>query len=107
MGDTTILAQAPIMLYANLVKNVKLLSVAGAYWKGMSSNPMLQRIYGTVFFKKEDLEADLKARQEARERDHRVIGNQLDLFFVDPKVGAGLPYWMPRGPQFAGRSNVT
>lgn len=97
MGDTTILAQAPIMLYANLVKNVKLLSVAGAYWKGMSSNPMLQRIYGTVFFKKEDLEADLKARQEARERDHRVIGNQLDLFFVDPKVGAGLPYWMPKG----------
>lgn len=97
MGDVTILAQAPIMLYANLVKNVKLLSVAGAYWKGMSSNPMLQRIYGTVFFKKEDLEADLKARQEARERDHRVIGNQLDLFFVDPKVGAGLPYWMPKG----------
>lgn len=97
MGDATILAQAPIMLYANLVKNVKLLSVAGAYWKGMSSSPMLQRIYGTVFFKKEDLEADLKARQEARERDHRVIGNQLDLFFVDPKVGAGLPYWMPKG----------
>lgn len=97
MGDATILAQAPIMLYANLVKNVKLLSVAGAYWKGMSSNPMLQRIYGTVFFKKEDLEADLKARQEARERDHRVIGNQLDLFFVDPKVGSGLPYWMPKG----------
>ena len=64
MGDATILAQAPIMLYANLVKNVKLLSVAGAYWKGMSSNPMLQRIYGTVFFKKEDLEADLKARQQ-------------------------------------------
>lgn len=97
MNDVTILAKAPIMLYANLVKNVKLLSVAGAYWKGMSSNPMLQRIYGTVFFKKDDLEADLKARQEARERDHRVIGNQLDLFFVDPKVGAGLPYWMPKG----------
>lgn len=90
-------ANAPVLVYANLVKNYKLLSVAGAYWKGMSSNPMLQRIYGTVFYKKEDLEADLKARQEAKERDHRVIGNQLDLFFVDPKVGAGLPYWMPKG----------
>lgn len=90
-------ANAPVLVYANLVKNYKLLSVAGAYWKGMSSNPMLQRIYGTVFYKKDDLEADLKARQEAKERDHRVIGNQLDLFFVDPKVGAGLPYWMPKG----------
>ena len=90
-------ANAPVLVYANLVKNCKLLSVAGAYWKGMSSNPMLQRIYGTVFYKKDDLEADLKARQEAKERDHRVIGNQLDLFFVDPKVGAGLPYWMPKG----------
>ena len=91
------IANAPVLVYANLVKNYKLLSVAGAYWKGMSSNPMLQRIYGTVFYKKDDLEADLKARQEAKERDHRVIGNQLDLFFVDPKVGAGLPYWMPKG----------
>lgn len=90
-------ANAPVLVYANLVKNYKLLSVAGAYWKGMSSNPMLQRIYGTVFYKKDDLEADLKARQEAKERDHRVIGNQLGLFFVDPKVGAGLPYWMPKG----------
>ena len=90
-------ANAPVLVYVNLVKNYKLLSVAGAYWKGMSSNPMLQRIYGTVFYKKDDLEADLKARQEAKERDHRVIGNQLDLFFVDPKVGAGLPYWMPKG----------
>lgn len=90
-------ANAPVLVYANLVKNYKLLSVAGAYWKGMSSNPMLQRIYGTAFYKRDDLEADLKARQEAKERDHRVIGNQLDLFFVDPKVGAGLPYWMPKG----------
>ena len=90
-------ATQPVLVYGNVVKNYQLLSVAGAYWKGMSSNPMLQRIYGTVFLKKDDLEADLKARQEARERDHRVIGNQLDLFFVDPKVGAGLPYWMPKG----------
>lgn len=91
------LADAPILLYPDALKNLELLSVAGAYWQGMSSNPMLQRIYGTAFFKQDDLAADLKARQEAKERDHRVIGNQLDLFFVDPKVGAGLPYWMPKG----------
>ncbi|KRK49218.1 threonine--tRNA ligase [Secundilactobacillus kimchicus] len=82
---------------AGAVKFFKLLSVAGAYFEGKSSNPMLQRIYGTAFYKQADLDADLQARQEARERDHRVIGNDLDLFFVDPKVGAGLPYWMPNG----------
>lgn len=97
LGNIKAVAVAPVMVYGNMVKNYRLLSVAGAYWKGMSSNPMLQRIYGTSFFKKEDLEADLQARQEAKERDHRVIGNQLDLFFVDPKVGAGLPYWLPKG----------
>ena len=79
------------------IKKFKLLSVAGAYWKGKSSNPMLQRIFGTAFFKEADLEADLKRRAEIKERDHRTIGRDLDLFFVDPKVGAGLPYWMPKG----------
>ncbi|AUJ32417.1 MAG: threonine--tRNA ligase [Liquorilactobacillus nagelii] len=79
------------------LKVFKLLSVAGAYWKGASSNPMLQRIYGTAFFKQKDLDAELARQKEAHERDHRVIGNELDLFFVDPKVGAGLPYWMPKG----------
>ena len=68
-----------------------------AYWKGASSNPRLQRIYGTAFYKQKDLDAELQRQKEARERDHRVIGNELDLFFVDPKVGAGLPYWMPNG----------
>ncbi|MBD5090767.1 MAG: threonine--tRNA ligase [Lactobacillus sp.] len=97
LGDVKAVADDDILLYGNVVKNLRLLSVAGAYWKGMSSNPMLQRIYGTVFYKKDALEEDLKKRQEAKERDHRVIGNQLDLFFVDPKVGAGLPYWLPKG----------
>ena len=97
LGDVKAVADDDILLYGDVVKNLRLLSVAGAYWKGMSSNPMLQRIYGTVFYKKDALEEDLKKRQEAKERDHRVIGNQLDLFFVDPKVGAGLPYWMPKG----------
>ena len=97
LGDVKAVADDDILLYGNVVKNLRLLSVAGAYWKGMSSNPMLQRIYGTVFYKKDALEEDLKKRQEAKERDHRVNGNQLDLFFVDPKVGAGLPYWLPKG----------
>lgn len=97
LGDVKAVADDDILLYGNVVKNLRLLSVAGAYWKGMSSNPMLQRIYGTVFYKKDALDEDLKKRQEAKERDHRVIGNQLDLFFVDPKVGAGLPYWLPKG----------
>ncbi len=97
LGDVKAVADDDILLYGDVVKNLRLLSVAGAYWKGMSSNSMLQRIYGTVFYKKDALEEDLKKRQEAKERDHRVIGNQLDLFFVDPKVGAGLPYWMPKG----------
>lgn len=82
---------------ASGLKAIKLLSVAGAYWEGKSSNPMLQRIYGTSFFNQKDLDAELARQKEARERDHRVIGNDLDLFFVDPEVGAGLPYWMPNG----------
>ncbi|WP_242361864.1 threonine--tRNA ligase [Limosilactobacillus antri] len=97
VGDVKAVADGDIMVYGDAIKHLKLLSVAGAYWKGMSSNPMLQRVYGTVFFSKDALDEDMKKRQEAREHDHRVIGNQLDLFFVDPKVGAGLPYWMPKG----------
>ena len=97
VGDVKAVADGDVLLYGDAIKHLKLLSVAGAYWKGMSSNPMLQRIYGTIFFNKEALDEDMKKRQEAREHDHRVIGNQLDLFFVDPKVGAGLPYWMPKG----------
>ncbi|WP_125702918.1 threonine--tRNA ligase [Lacticaseibacillus daqingensis] len=79
------------------LRHFSLLSVAGAYWEGKSSNPMLQRIYATAYYKAADLEEDAKRRQEAKERDHRNIGRDLDLFFVDPKVGAGLPYWMPNG----------
>ncbi|CAI2592486.1 Threonine--tRNA ligase [Apilactobacillus kunkeei] len=91
------LGEGVVLPEAKAVKEYKLLSVAGAYWEGKSSNPMLQRIFATAFYKKADLEEDLKRRQEAKERDHRVIGNKLDLFFVDPKVGAGLAYWMPNG----------
>lgn len=97
IGDFKSIAEGAVLPSTGKVKIFKLLSVAGAYWQGKSSNPMLQRIYATAFNKQKDLDADLEKRQEAHDRDHRVIGNQLDLFFVDPKVGAGLPYWMPNG----------
>jgi threonyl-tRNA synthetase len=79
------------------LKEFKLLSIAGAYWRGDSDNKMLQRIYGTAFFKKEDLKAHLKMLEEARERDHRKIGRELDLFMNSQKVGQGLPMWLPKG----------
>lgn len=96
-GDFIDITDGVVLSSTGEVKIFKLLSVAGAYWKGASSNPMLQRIYGTAFYKQKDLDAELQRQKEARERDHRVIGNELDLFFVNPKVGAGLPYWMPNG----------
>lgn len=96
-GDFIDITDGVVLSSTGEVKIFKLLSVAGAYWKGASSNPMLQRIYGTAFYKQKDLDAELQRQKEAREKDHRVIGNELDLFFVDPKVGAGLPYWMPNG----------
>jgi threonyl-tRNA synthetase len=79
------------------IKEFKLLSVAGAYWRGDSNNKMLQRIYGTAFFKKEDLEEHLRLLKEAKERDHRKLGKELSLFTTSQKVGQGLPLWLPKG----------
>jgi threonyl-tRNA synthetase len=79
------------------LKEFKLLSIAGAYWRGDSDNKMLQRIYGTAFFKKEDLKAHLDFLEEAKERDHRKIGKELNLFMNSQKVGQGLPMWLPKG----------
>ncbi|KKB38204.1 Threonyl-tRNA synthetase [Bacillus thermotolerans] len=79
------------------IKEFKLLNIAGAYWRGDSDNKMLQRIYGTAFFKKEDLKQHLKMLEEAKERDHRKIGKELDLFMSSQKVGQGLPMWLPKG----------
>ncbi len=79
------------------LKEFKLLSVAGAYWRGDSDNKMLQRIYGTAFFTKEDLKEHLRLLEEAKERDHRKIGKELDLFMNSQKVGQGLPLWLPKG----------
>ncbi|MCZ2258008.1 threonine--tRNA ligase [Sporosarcina sp. G11-34] len=79
------------------LKEFKLLSIAGAYWRGNSDNKMLQRIYGTAFFKKDELAAHLKMLEEAKERDHRKIGRELNLFMNSQKVGQGLPMWLPKG----------
>lgn len=79
------------------IKEFKLLSIAGAYWRGNSDNKMLQRIYGTAFFKKEDLAEHLRFLEEAKERDHRKIGKELNLFTTSQKVGQGLPLWLPKG----------
>ncbi len=79
------------------IKEFKLLSIAGAYWRGNSDNKMLQRIYGTAFFNKEDLKTHLQMLEEAKERDHRRIGKELELFTNNKLVGMGLPLWLPNG----------
>jgi threonyl-tRNA synthetase len=79
------------------IKEFKLLSIAGAYWRGDSDNKMLQRIYGTAFFKKEDLAEHLRLLEEAKERDHRKIGKELELFTNSQLIGQGLPLWLPKG----------
>ncbi|QPC47185.1 threonine--tRNA ligase [Mangrovibacillus cuniculi] len=79
------------------LKEFKLLSVAGAYWRGNSDNKMLQRIYGTAYFTKDDLKEHLRLLEEAKERDHRKLGKELSLFTNSQKVGQGLPLWLPKG----------
>jgi threonyl-tRNA synthetase len=75
----------------------KLLSIAEAYWKGSEKNPQPQRIYGTAFFTGKELEDYLNRLEEARRRDHRKLGRELESFTVDESVGAGLPLWLPKG----------
>jgi threonyl-tRNA synthetase len=79
------------------IKAFKLLNIAGAYWLGDEKNPQLQRIYGTSFFSKKDLEQHLHALEEAKKRDHRVLGQQLDLFSIQELAGPGLIFWHPKG----------
>lgn len=79
------------------LKHFKLISIAGAYWRGDSKNKMLTRIYGTAFYSKEELDQYLAMREEAKKRDHKKIGPELDLFTFSPLVGAGLPLWTPKG----------
>lgn len=81
----------------NKLRAFKLLSLAGAYWKGDASLPQMQRIYGTAFFTPEDLDAWLKQREEAEKRDHRRLGRELDLFSIQEEYGQGLIFWHPKG----------
>ncbi|MCJ8009898.1 threonine--tRNA ligase [Lederbergia wuyishanensis] len=96
-GDFADLCRGVHVPSTGKIKEFKLLSIAGAYWRGDSNNKMLQRIYGTAFFKKEDLEQHLKMLEEAKERDHRKLGKELSLFTNSQKVGQGLPLWLPKG----------
>ncbi|MFA6801805.1 MAG: threonine--tRNA ligase, partial [Acholeplasmataceae bacterium] len=79
------------------IKHFKLLSLAGAYWRGNSNNKMLQRIYGTSFFSEKELDEYLKLLEERKERDHRKLGKELGLFFLNKEAGQGLPFWLPKG----------
>jgi threonyl-tRNA synthetase len=96
-GEFVDLCRGPHIPHAGKVGAFKLLSVAGAYWKGRIDRPMLQRVYGTAFFDKKDLEAHIAQVEEARKRDHRRLGRELNLFTISPLVGPGLVLWMPKG----------
>ncbi|WP_239723902.1 threonine--tRNA ligase [Mammaliicoccus sp. A-M4] len=96
-GEFTDLCRGVHVPSTSKIKEFKLLSTAGAYWRGDSNNKMLQRIYGTAFFDKKDLKAHLKILEERKERDHRKIGKELELFTTNQDVGAGLPLWLPNG----------
>ena len=96
-GEFVDLCRGPHIPHAGKVGAFKLLSIAGAYWKGQSTGPTLQRVYGTAFFDKKDLDAYLTQIEEAKKRDHRKLGKDLHLFTISPLVGSGLILWMPRG----------
>ncbi|EOI00087.1 threonyl-tRNA synthetase [Enterococcus haemoperoxidus ATCC BAA-382] len=96
-GDFVDLCRGVHVPSTGRIQVFQLLSVAGAYWRGNSNNQMMQRIYGTAFFDKKDLKEFIKMREEAKERDHRKLGKELDLFMLNPDVGSGLPFWLPKG----------
>ena len=96
-GDFTDLCRGPHVDTVKELKYFKLLKTSGAYWKGDSKNKVLQRIYGICFETKEDLENHLKELEEAKERDHRKIGANLDIYMTHDLVGKGMPLWLPNG----------
>lgn len=96
-GDFIDLCKGPHLLSTGQVKAIKLLSVAGAYWRGDERNPMLWRIYGTAFFRDEDLKAYLEHLEEVKRRDHRKLGKELELFLIEEDIGPGLVIWLPKG----------
>ena len=96
-GSFTDLCRGPHLRDTSVIKAVKLTSIAGAYWRGDEHNKMLTRIYGITFPQKKLLDEYIALMEEARKRDHRKIGKELELFTFSPRVGAGLPLWLPKG----------
>lgn len=96
-GEFFDLCRGPHVPSTGKIKVFKLLSVAGAYWRGDSKNKMLQRVYGTAFMKKADLDHHLHMLEEAKKRDHRKLGKELNIFTFNNLVGQGLPIWLPKG----------
>ena len=96
-GKFTDFCRGPHIPSTGKIKAFKLLNIAGAYWLGDEKNPQLQRIYGTSFFSKKDLDDYLKQVEETKKRDHRVLGKQLDLFSIQELAGPGLIFWHPKG----------
>ena len=95
--DFTDLCRGPHVSNTRKIKYFKLLNISGAYWRGDENNKMLQRIYGTVFSKKKNLKKHLKMLEEAKKRDHRKLGKELELYTFDKDIGPGLPLWLPNG----------
>lgn len=96
-GNFTDLCKGPHLPHTGFIKAVKLLNVAGAYWRGDEKNKMLTRIYGITFPKQKELEEYLFLLEEAKKRDHRKLGKELELFAFSERVGMGLPLWLPKG----------
>ncbi len=96
-GEFTDLCKYPHVEATGLIKAFKLTSIAGAYWKGNEQNPVMQRIYGTAFFSKKELDEFLRVREEAKKRDHRKIGKELDFFSIQEDGGPGLIFYHPKG----------
>ena len=96
-GEFTDLCAGPHLSYTSKVKAYKLLSATGAYWRGDEKNKMLQRIYATAFLTKDELQADLDRREEAKKRDHNKLGRELELFTTSDVIGQGLPILLPKG----------
>ncbi len=101
-GEFIDLCRGPHIPHAGKIGAFKILTIAGAYWKNDSTRPQLQRLYGTAFFQQKDLDAYLTRIEEAKKRDHRVLGKQLKLFTISPMVGSGLILWMPKGATVRG-----
>ncbi|WHY70794.1 threonine--tRNA ligase [Fictibacillus enclensis] len=96
-GEFFDLCRGPHVPSTGKIKAFKLMSISGAYWRGNSNNQMLQRIYGAAFLTQKELDQHLVYLQEAKERDHRKLGKELDLFTISQKIGQGLPVWLPKG----------